>query len=81
MFFKGLCETSNYCEFEAILQHTISGFRIGHSTCIILMAIRDDLLRAMAMVCALPDVFKIRTGARPAPRADTRVLPMYKPFS
>ena len=81
MFLKGLCETNNYCEYEVTLKHTISGFRIGHSTSIVLMAIRDDLLRAMAMVCALPDVFKIRTGTRPAPRADTRVLPMYKPFS
>ena len=28
-------------------KHTISGFRKGHSTCTVLMGIRDDLLRAM----------------------------------
>ena len=37
----------NFCEREATLKHSISGFRKGHSTCTVLMGIRDDLLRAM----------------------------------
>ena len=40
-------QIGNFCEREATLKHTISGFRKGHSTCTVLMGIRDDLLRAM----------------------------------
>ena len=40
-------QMTKFCEDEAFLRDTISGFRKGHSTCTVLMAIRDDLLRVM----------------------------------
>ena len=40
-------QIGNLCEREATLKHAISEFRKGHSTCTVLMGIRDDLLRAM----------------------------------
>ena len=40
-------QIGNFCEREATLKHAISEFRKGHSTCTVLMGIRDDLLRAM----------------------------------
>ena len=40
-------QIGNFCEREATLKHAISGFRKRHSTCTVLMGIRDDLLRAM----------------------------------
>ena len=40
-------QIGNFCEREATLKHAISGWRKGHSTCTVLMGIRDDLLRAM----------------------------------
>ena len=36
-----------FCEHESALRDTISGFRRGHSTTMVLMGIRDDLIRAM----------------------------------
>ena len=36
-----------YCETEATLKDSISSFREGHSTSTVLMAIRDDLVRAI----------------------------------
>ena len=40
-------QMTTFCESGSVLRDTISSFRKGHSTNTVLMAMRNDLLRAM----------------------------------
>lgn len=40
-------EMNTFCESESVFRDKISSYRKGHSTCTLLMGIRDDLLKAM----------------------------------